>query len=111
MTTLGLYTKSIEAEHEDLIVLPKSFYEFMPYLYAVIGTTAALALYNSYAIISEVLFLTVALMIFYMRLKTDRSLGDSVLVRETGEGDDVPLGRNAVARYLSFVPREAGEPL
>jgi hypothetical protein len=55
--------------HGDLIVLPKSLYEFMPYLYVVIGVVTALALYNSYAIISGVLFLTVALMIFYMRLK------------------------------------------
>ena len=50
-------------------MLPKSLYEFMPYFYVVIGVAAALALYNSYAIISGVLFLTVALMIFYRRLK------------------------------------------
>ena len=56
--------------HGDLIVLPKSLYEFMPYLYIVIGAVAALALYNSYAIISGVLFLAVALVIFYMRLKS-----------------------------------------
>jgi hypothetical protein len=55
--------------HGDLIVLPKSLYEFMPYLYVVIGVAAALVLYNSYAIISGVLFLIVAFMIFYMRLK------------------------------------------
>jgi hypothetical protein len=41
----------------------------MPYLYVVIGVAAALVLYNSYAIISGVLFLIVAFIIFYMRLK------------------------------------------
>lgn len=51
-------------------MLPKSLYELMPFLYVVLGVAAALALYNSYAIISGILLLTVALMILYMRLKS-----------------------------------------
>ena len=48
----------------------------MAYLYVVIGVVTALALYNSYAIISGVLLLTVALMIFYMRLKNRTEKAD-----------------------------------
>jgi hypothetical protein len=51
-------------------MLPKSLYELIPFLYIVIGVVAALVLYNSYAIISGILLLTVALMILYMRLKS-----------------------------------------
>jgi hypothetical protein len=51
-------------------MLPKSLYELVPFLYIVLGVVAALVLYNSYAIISGILLLTVALMILYMRLKS-----------------------------------------
>ena len=48
-------------------MLPKSLYELLPFLYIALGVVAALVLYNSYAIISGILLLTVALMILYMR--------------------------------------------
>jgi len=51
-------------------MLPKSLYELLPFLYIALGVVAALVLYNSYAIISGILLLTVALMILYMRLKS-----------------------------------------
>jgi hypothetical protein len=66
--------------HGALIILPRSLYEFMPYLYVVIGIIAALVLYNSYAIISGILLLTVAFMIFYMRLKS-RTTRAAVVIR------------------------------
>jgi hypothetical protein len=51
-------------------MLPKSLYELIPFLYIVLGVVAALVLYNSCAIISGILLLTVALMILYMGLKS-----------------------------------------
>lgn len=51
-------------------MLPKSLYELIPFLYVVLGVVVALVLYNSYAIISGILLLTVALMILHMRLKS-----------------------------------------
>ncbi|OOO01674.1 MAG: hypothetical protein USCGTAYLOR_02109 [Chromatiales bacterium USCg_Taylor] len=55
-------------------MIPKTAYEVLPYVYIGAGFTAALFLYNSYAIVSGILFLTVAAVIFRMRLKnrTDR---------------------------------------
>jgi hypothetical protein len=51
-------------------MLPKPLYDILPVLYVVLGVAAALVLYNSYAISSGILSLTVALMILYMRLKS-----------------------------------------
>ena len=55
-------------------MIPKTTYEMLPYVYVGAGFTAALFLYNSYAVVSGILLLTVALVILYMRLKnrTDR---------------------------------------
>ena len=51
-------------------MLPKALYDVIPFLYVFLGIAAALVLYNSYAIISGILLLTVALLILYMRLKS-----------------------------------------
>jgi hypothetical protein len=51
-------------------MLPKPLYELMPVLYIALGVTAALFLYNSYAIASGILLLAVALIILYMRLES-----------------------------------------
>ena len=50
-------------------MIPKTTYEMLPYVYVGAGFTAALFLYNSYAVVSGILLLTVALVILYMRLK------------------------------------------
>jgi hypothetical protein len=50
-------------------MLPKILYELMPVLYVAVGFAAALLLYNSYAILSGILLLSVALVILYMRLE------------------------------------------
>ena len=51
-------------------MLPKLLYELMPVLYVAVGFSAALLLYNSYAILSGILLLIVALVILYMRLES-----------------------------------------
>jgi hypothetical protein len=50
-------------------MISKTTYEMLPYVYIGAGFTAALFLYNSYAIVSGILFLTVAVVILQMRLK------------------------------------------
>ena len=50
-------------------MLPKLLYEVMPVLYIAVGFAAALLLYNSYAILSGILLLIVAIVILYMRLE------------------------------------------
>ena len=50
-------------------MIPKTTYEMLPYVYIGAGFTAALFLYNSYAIVSGILLLTVAGVILHMRLK------------------------------------------
>jgi putative Mn2+ efflux pump MntP len=51
-------------------MLPKLLYELMPVLYVAVGFSAALLLYNSYAILSGILLLIVGLVILYMRLES-----------------------------------------
>lgn len=51
-------------------MLPKLLYDLMPVLYVAVGFAAALLLYNSYAILSGILLLIVALVILYMRLES-----------------------------------------
>jgi hypothetical protein len=51
-------------------MLPKLLYELMPVLYVAVGFSAALLLYNSYAILSGILLLIVALVILYRRLES-----------------------------------------
>ena len=51
-------------------MLPQLLYELMPVLYVAGGFAAALLLYNSYAILSGMLLLIVALVILYMRLES-----------------------------------------
>ena len=51
-------------------MLPKLLYELMPVLYVAVGFSAALLLYNSYAILSGILLLIVAIVILYMRLES-----------------------------------------
>ena len=50
-------------------MIPETTYEMLPYVYIGVGFTAALFLYNSYAIVSGILLLTVAIVILHMRLK------------------------------------------
>ncbi|CAN5746414.1 hypothetical protein BH20PSE1_BH20PSE1_16730 [soil metagenome] len=50
-------------------MIPKTAYEVLPYVYIGAGFTAALFLYNSYAIVAGILLLTVAIVILQMRLK------------------------------------------
>ncbi len=50
-------------------MISKTTYEMLPYVYIGAGFTAALFLYNSYAIVSGILLLTVAIVILDMRLK------------------------------------------
>ena len=50
-------------------MLPKLLYEVMPVLYISVGFAAAVFLYNSYAILSGILLLIVAVVILYMRLE------------------------------------------
>jgi hypothetical protein len=63
-------SKAASAALDEGFMLPKPLYEIMPVLYIAVGFAAALLLYNSYAIISGILLVTVALMILYMRLKS-----------------------------------------
>jgi hypothetical protein len=51
-------------------MLPKLLYDLMPVLYVAVGFAAALLLYNSYAILSGTLLLSVALVILYTRLES-----------------------------------------
>ena len=51
------------------MMISKTTYEMLPYVYIGAGFTAALFLYNSYAIVAGILFLTVAIVILQMRLK------------------------------------------
>ena len=50
-------------------MIPKTTYEMLPYFYIAGGIAAALYIYNSYAIVSGILLLTVALVVLYMRLE------------------------------------------
>ena len=68
MTTCVRY--NLRRVTRGFYMLPKSLYELLPFLYIALGVVSALVLYNSYAIISGILLLTVALMILYMRLKS-----------------------------------------
>ncbi len=49
-------------------MMPKSLYEALPYLIAVLGAAAALSIYNRYAIISGIALIFLALLIVHMRL-------------------------------------------
>jgi hypothetical protein len=51
-------------------MLPKLLYEVMPVLYIAVGFAAAVFLYNSYAILSGILLLIIAIVILYMRLES-----------------------------------------
>ena len=51
-------------------MLPRLLYEVMPVLYIAVGFAAAVFLYNSYAILSGILLLIVAVVILYMRLES-----------------------------------------
>lgn len=65
--------------------MPKSIYEVLPYLVAVLGAVAALTIYNRYAIISGIALIFLALLIMHLRLasRTKRVEHlESVLERE-----------------------------
>ena len=49
-------------------MMPKSIYEALPYLVAVLGAVAALTIYNRYAIISGIVLIFLALLIVHLRL-------------------------------------------
>lgn len=49
-------------------MMPKAIYEALPYMVAVLGATAALILYNRYAIISGIALIFLALWIVHLRL-------------------------------------------
>ncbi len=49
-------------------MMPKSIYEALPYLVAVLGAAAALTIYNRYAIISGIVLIFLALLIVHLRL-------------------------------------------
>ncbi len=51
-------------------MMPKSIYEALPYLVAVLGAVAALTIYNRYAIISGIVLIFLALLIVHLRLAT-----------------------------------------
>jgi hypothetical protein len=48
---------------------PRSAYDFLPYIYVVLGMGVALLLYNAYAIVSGILLVLVGLGILHMRLR------------------------------------------
>jgi hypothetical protein len=50
-------------------MIPKTVYEMLPYVYIAAGIAAALLIYNSYAIVAEILLLTLSFVILHMRLK------------------------------------------
>lgn len=49
-------------------MLPKFIYDALPYLVAIIGASAALIVYNRFAVVSGFVLIVLALVIVHMRL-------------------------------------------
>jgi hypothetical protein len=80
-------------------MLLKILYELMPVLYVAVGFAAALLLYNSYAILSGILLLSVALVILYMRLERRT---ETIEQRQTGSSVSNPSYNNSISPRALF---------
>jgi hypothetical protein len=87
-------------------MLPKLLYELMPVFYVSVGFAAALLLYNSYAILSEIVLLIAALMIlihaFRKPHRSDRALRAPAYSEEEAKlGSSVsnPSSNNSISPF------------
>jgi len=83
-------------------MLPKLLYELKPVLYVAVGLAAVLLLYNSYAILSGILLLSVGLVILYMRLES-RTRWERLYTRRT-------KSRRSVSQAFTGTPQKAWPP-